>query len=254
MFLLHLFLGSDFFPLLWNTSFVSELSLRSSERAVRVKGQCCPRNALIWASRLSSPPAPRKVGMSVAPVRRVQQPRGRVLRVLPSLLLQRAREGSAGGLGAGRPALLLRARPQGSRGTRVLEQDQVQIGTTESCGGSKGVNLVKDGQGRGETRQTGDELEETATPHSVFVIGAVVCELGTGPFNLSKQKQAVVFGFYCLVFLLPLNVLQQLLLLDTRNVLAFKAKRRPFDSEKNILFKIMFFECRKQSIATYLFI
>lgn len=114
----------------------------------------------------------------------------------------------------------------------------MQIGTTESCRRSKGVNLVKNKQGRGEEGQTGDELEETATTHSVFVIGAVVCELGTGPFNLSKQKQAVVFVFYCLVFLLPLNVLQQLLLSETRNVLAFKEKCRPFDSEKNILFKI----------------
>lgn len=98
--------------------------------------------------------------------------------------------------------------------------------------------MVKNKHGRGEEEQTGDELEETAMTHSVFIIGAVVCELGTGPFNFSKQKQAVVFGFYYLVFLLPLNVLQQLLLLETRNVLAFKEKRRPFDSEKNILFKI----------------
>lgn len=84
----------------------------------------------------------------------------------------------------------------------------------------------------------GDEPEETALTHSVFVTGAVACELGAGPFNLSEQKQAVVFGFYPLVFLLPLNVLQQLLLLETRNVSAFKEKRRPFDSEKNILLKI----------------
>jgi len=82
----------------------------------------------------------------------------------------------------------------------------VQIGTPESCRRSKGVNLVTNKQGRGEEGQAGDELEETAMTHSVFVIGAVVCELGTGPFNLSKQKQAVVFVFYCLVFLLPLNV------------------------------------------------
>lgn len=139
--------------------------------------------------------------MSVAPVLRVRRPRGRALRLLPPLLLQRAREGGAGGLGAGRPALLLRTRPPGARGPRVLEQDQVQIGTTEPCGGGEGVNLVTNGQGRGETRQTGDGLEETATPHSVLVIGAVVCELGTGPFNLSKQKQAaclvcIVWSFF----------------------------------------------------------
>lgn len=75
-----------------------------------------------------------------------------------------------------------------------------------------------------------------------------------GTIDPSEKDQAVVFGFYCLVFLLPLNVLQQLLLLETRNILAFEENRKPFDSEKNILFKIMFFECRKHSIATYLFI
>ncbi|PKU34744.1 histone-lysine n-methyltransferase nsd3 isoform x3 [Limosa lapponica baueri] len=139
-----------------------------------------------------------------------------------------SREGSAGGIGAGRPSLLLRTRPQISRGARVLEQDQVQIGTTESCRRSQGVNLVKNKQGRG----TGEGPEETALTHSVFVIGAVAWELGPGPFDRSEQEQAVVVGLSWLVFLLPLNVLQQLLPSETRNVLAFKAKRRPFDSEK----------------------
>lgn len=76
----------------------------------------------------------------------------------------------------------------------------------------------------------------------------------SGTIELSEEHQAVLFAFYCLLFLLPLNVLQQLLLLATRSVLAFEENRKAFDSEKNILFKIMFFECRKQSIATYLFI
>lgn len=91
----------------------------------------------------------------------------------------------------------------------------MQIGSTEPCRRSEGVNWVKNKQGSGEEGQMGDEPEETALTHSVFVTGAVACELGAGPFNLSEQKQAVVFGFYPLVFLLPLNVLQQLLLLET---------------------------------------
>lgn len=85
--------------------------------------------------------------------------------------------------------------------------------------------MVKNKQGRGEEGQTGDELEETAMTHSVFVIGAIVCELGTGPFNLSKQKQAVVFVFYCLVFLLPLNVLQQLLTVGNQKRLGLQRKK-----------------------------
>lgn len=85
--------------------------------------------------------------------------------------------------------------------------------------------MVKNKRGRGEEGQTGDELEETAMTHSVFVIRAVVCELGMGPFNLSKQKQAVVFVFYCLVFLLPLNVLQQLLTVGNQKRLGLQRKK-----------------------------
>lgn len=80
----------------------------------------------------------------------------------------------------------------------------MQIGTSEFRRRSKGVNFClktnkKKQQGREEEEgQIGDELEETAMPHSVCIIGAVLCELGVGP--LTKQKQAVVFVFYCLVF------------------------------------------------------
>lgn len=95
----------------------------------------------------------------------------------------------------------------------------MQIGTSESCRRSKGINLVRK-QGR-EDEQIGDELEETATTHSVFIIGAVLCELGMGPFNLNNRSRQWRLFFYCLVFLLPLNVLQQLLLLENRSVSAF---------------------------------
>lgn len=114
------------------------------------------------------------------------------------------------------------------------------------------MNLVKNKHGRGEEGQQAMN-SEFAVPHSALS-SQPSCVSWNGTIDLSEKDQAVVFGFYCLVFLLPLNVLQQLLLLETRSVLAFEENRKPFDSEKNILFKIMFFECRKQSIATYLFI
>lgn len=62
-------------------------------------------------------------------------------------------------------------------------------------------NKQKKQEGREEEEgQIGDELEETALTHSVCIIGAVLCELGVGPLTITKQKQAVVFVFYCLVF------------------------------------------------------
>lgn len=73
------------------------------------------------------------------------------------------------------------------------------------------MNLVKNKHGRGEEGQQAMN-SEFAVPHSALSSEPSRVSWN-GTIELSEEDQAVVFGFYCLVFLLPLNVLQQLLLL-----------------------------------------
>lgn len=81
------------------------------------------------------------------------------------------------------------------------------------------MNLVTNSQGKGRREgQAGDELEETAGHIQSLSSSCVDWD------PLSEQKQAVVVGLCWLVFLLPLNVLQQLLTVGNQRRLRLQRK------------------------------
>ena len=94
-------------------------------------------------------------------------------------------------------------------------------------------------------------MEETAMTHSVCIIGAVLCELGVGPLTI-YQAEAGSGVCFLLFGLLPLNVLQQLLLLDNKRLGLLKQTVDLLTVKR--IFCLKMFKCRKQNIATYLFI